>query len=119
MIYALEIDVTNLLQALGLIGGIAVLLGIAIGIASKYFEVREHPLVEMVYDMLPHFNCGACGTPGCMANANEIVFNNQKLESCKPGTAVMRKNIQKALDDYASGKLVFDNDPNKKEESLD
>lgn len=115
--YALEIDIVNMLQALGIIGLLAVVLGIAIGIATKYFEVKDHPMVEMVYDMLPHFNCGACGTPGCLANANEIVFRNQPLSSCKPGTAVMRKNIQKVLDDYKSGALVFENDPLKKEES--
>ena len=112
-----NIDVQALLQAILIIGGVAIILGVAIGIASKYLEVKEHPLVEMVYEMLPHFNCGACGTPGCMANANEIVKNNQPLSSCKPGTEVMRKNIQKVLDDYKSGKLVFENDPLKKEES--
>lgn len=113
----MNIDWMNLLQAIGMLGGIAIFLGLAIGIASKYLEVKAHPLVETVYDMLPHFNCGACGTPGCMANAEEIVFRNQPLSSCKPGTEVMRKNIQKVLDDYKSGKLVFENDPLKKEES--
>lgn len=113
----MNIDWINLLQAIGLLGGIAILLGLAIGIANKYLEVKAHPLVETVYEMLPHFNCGACGTPGCMANAEEIVFKNQPLTSCKPGTAVMRKNIQKVLDDYKSGKLVFENDPLKNEES--
>lgn len=113
----MDINVLDLLQALGLLTLLAVFLGVAIGIANKYLEVKAHPLVEQVYDMLPHFNCGACGTPGCMANAEEIVFRNQPLESCKPGTAVMRKNIQKVLDDYKKGRLVFENDPLKKEES--
>lgn len=97
-----------MLYAVLLIGAIGLVLGVAIGIANKYLEVKAHPLVQAVYDMLPHFNCGACGTPGCMANAEEIVNNNQPLESCKPGNAEMRRNIKKLLDDYKSGDLKFD-----------
>jgi len=90
------------------IGAVGLVLGVLIGVANKFFEVKEDPVVEMVYDLLPHFNCGACGTPGCMANAKEIVFNNQPLESCKPGNAQMRKAIKKVLDDYKTGELSFD-----------
>jgi len=96
------------------IAAIGLVLGVAIGIASKYLTVKEHPLVQAVYDELPHFNCGACGTPGCMANANEIVNNNQPLTSCKPGNQEMRNTIQKMLDDYKDGKLTFEDD--KKQE---
>lgn len=79
---------------------IGMILGVAIGIANKYLEVKAHPLVQQVYDELPHFNCGACGTPGCMANAEEIVFKNQPLTSCKPGDQAMRTRISKLIDDY-------------------
>ena len=88
------------------IGIIGLLLGIFIGIATIVFEVKEDPVVEAVYNLLPHFNCGACGTPGCLANAKEIVFNNQPLESCKPGNQQMRNAIKKVLDDHKSGKLL-------------
>ena len=87
---------------------IGIILGLLIGAATLIFEVKEDPVVEMVYDLLPHFNCGACGTPGCLANAKEIVFNNQPLTSCKPGNEAMRRSIQKVLDDYKSGELTFD-----------
>ena len=97
-----------ILQAIIWVGIIGLVLGLAIGIFNILFEVKEDPLVEAVYDLLPHFNCGACGTPGCLANAKEIVNNNQPLTSCKPGDAAMRKSIQKLLDDYKSGALTFD-----------
>ena len=113
----MNIDWLDLLRAVLMLGAIGIVLGLAIGIANKYLEVKSHPLVEKVYDALPHFNCGACGTPGCLANAEEIVFRNQPLTSCKPGDAAMRKQIQSMLDDYKSGKLVFENDPLKNEES--
>ena len=95
-------------EAILWIGIIGILLGLLIGIANLFLAVKEDPLVEAVYDLLPHFNCGACGTPGCLANSKEIVFNNQPLESCKPGDAAMRKKIQRLLDDYKSGKITFE-----------
>ena len=90
----------EILRAILSIGAIGLILGVLIGVANRYLEVKAHPLVQQVYDNLPHFNCGACGTPGCMANAEEIVFKNQPLESCKPGDAAMRKRIKKLIDDY-------------------
>ncbi len=105
-----NIDITDLIFAVIAIGAIGLILGFLIGIANKFLEVKVHPMVEQVYEMLPHFNCGACGTPGCMANAEEIVHNNQPLSSCKPGTADMRRNIQSLLDDWKSGKLQFEED---------
>ena len=90
------------------IGAIGLILGVAIGIANKYLEVKVDPLVEKVYDQLPHFNCGACGNPGCMAMAETVVNENAPLTNCKPGNAEMRETIQSILDDYKSGKLTFD-----------
>lgn len=97
-----------MLNAILYIGAIGLVLGLAIGIASKYLEVKVPPMVQTVYDMLPHFNCGACGTPGCMAMANEVVNNGYPVTKCKPGTDQMKREIQKLLDDYKSGKLTFD-----------
>lgn len=91
---------SEILRAILSIGAIGLILGILIGVANKYLEVKNHPLVQQIYDELPHFNCGACGTPGCMANAEEIAFKNQPLESCKPGDAAMRKRIKRLIDDY-------------------
>lgn len=94
--------------ALLIVGAIGLILGVLIGVANMFLEVKAEPIVQAVYDMLPHFNCGACGTPGCMANAEEIVHRNQPLTSCKPGDQHMRNNIKKLLDDYKSGALTFD-----------
>ncbi len=90
------------------IGAIGLVLGVAIGVANKYLEVKVPPMVQTVYDRLPHFNCGACGTPGCMAMANAVVNDGYPVTNCKPGTDQMKREIQKLLDDYKSGKLTFD-----------
>lgn len=102
-----------MLEAVLLIGAIGLILGVSIGIANKYLEVKSHPLVEAIYNELPHFNCGACGNPGCLAMSNSVFSTNQPLTDCKPGDAEMRRTIQTILDDYKSGKLVFENDPTK------
>lgn len=90
------------------IGAIGLILGVLIGIANKFFEVKVDPLIEAVYDLLPHFNCGACGNPGCLAMATTVVNENAPLTNCKPGDADMRKTIQRVLDDYESGALSFE-----------
>lgn len=90
------------------ITAIGIVLGLLIGIANIFLEVKPDPMVQKVYDMLPHFNCGACGTPGCMAMANAIVNEGYSQNNCKPGTVQMKKQIGQLLDDYISGKLTFD-----------
>lgn len=60
------------------------ILGLALGIASKVFYVQEDPRIDMVEKLLPGFNCGACGTPGCRANAVAILALETKIRSCKP-----------------------------------
>lgn len=104
----MNIDLTNILMALLQIGAIGIVLGVLIGIATKIFEVKIPPMIKAVYDKLPHVNCGACGTPGCMAMATAVVEENYPITNCKPGTDQMKKNIQKMLDDYKAGTLTFE-----------
>ena len=98
----------DILFAVLQIGAIGLVLGILIGIATKIFEVKIPPMIKAVYDQLPHVNCGACGTPGCMAMATAVVTEDYPIKNCKPGTDQMKRNIQGMLDDYKSGKLMFD-----------
>ena len=69
-------------SAILLVAGLA--LGLMLGIASKLFHVQEDPRIDMVEKLLPGFNCGACGTPGCRANAVAILNLENKIRSCKP-----------------------------------
>ena len=90
------------------IGAIGLVLGVLIGVATKVFEVKIPPMIKAVYDKLPHVNCGACGTPGCMAMATAVVEEDYPVTKCKPGTDLMKKNIQKMLDEYKAGTLTFE-----------
>lgn len=75
-----------MLNATLVIGGLGLLLGLGLALAAKYLEVFEDVRIAEVEKMLPNYNCGACGTPGCHAFATEIVTGKAgKISRCKPG----------------------------------
>lgn len=67
---------------LGLIGAV---LGIVLAVASDLFHVEVDERVETVTEMLPGYNCGACGFPGCAGMAEKVVAGETNLKACKPG----------------------------------
>lgn len=71
-----------MLQAVFILGGLGVVVGICLALASKVFYVYVDPLVLAVDDALPGANCGGCGLPGCMPNAEAIVAGKAEPNSC-------------------------------------
>jgi formate dehydrogenase (NADP+) beta subunit len=71
-----------MLQAVMIMGGLGVMVGIGLAVASKVFYVYVDPKVEAVDGVLPGANCGGCGLPGCSANAEAIVAGNASPNSC-------------------------------------
>ncbi|WDP89464.1 MAG: RnfABCDGE type electron transport complex subunit B [Desulfobacter sp.] len=69
-------------QAIMMMGGLGVVIGTALLIASKKFYVYEDPKVVAIDDALPGANCGGCGYPGCTANAEAIANGEQDVNSC-------------------------------------
>lgn len=63
-------------------GGLGVVIGTVLVIASKAFYVYEDPKVVAVNGELPGANCGGCGYPGCNANAEAIVKGLSGVNSC-------------------------------------
>ena len=43
------------------IGGLTFLLATALIFANRKLYVEEDPRIDVVEEMLPHANCGACG----------------------------------------------------------
>ena len=54
-------------------GGIGVLLALALVYADRKLYVYEDPRIDQVDAMLPHANCGACGCVGCRMFAEKLV----------------------------------------------
>jgi NADPH-dependent glutamate synthase beta subunit-like oxidoreductase/Na+-translocating ferredoxin:NAD+ oxidoreductase RNF subunit RnfB len=71
-----------MIQSILMMGGLGVVIGTALVIASKAFYVYEDPKVLAIDDVLPGANCGGCGMPGCTANAQAIVAGKASVNSC-------------------------------------
>jgi Na+-translocating ferredoxin:NAD+ oxidoreductase subunit B len=77
-------DGNIILVSAGIVGSVGATVGIMLAVGSKIFHVEVDERIQIIYEMLPHFNCGSCGTPGCMAMAGELVNNKADVNRCKP-----------------------------------
>ena len=66
-------------------GGLGIVVGVGLALASKVFYVYVDPKIEAVEDALPGANCGGCGLPGCSSNAVAIVEGKASPASCVVG----------------------------------
>ena len=69
------------------------LLAYFLAIANKRLYVYEDPLIEQVEELLPHSNCGACGSAGCRNFAELAVLGKMDPGCCTVNTAEQNKNI--------------------------
>ena len=69
-------------EAVIIMGGLGLLVGIGLAVASKVFYVYVDPKVVAIDDALPGANCGGCGLPGCMPNAEAIAAGKAAPNSC-------------------------------------
>ncbi|MDM8517775.1 FAD-dependent oxidoreductase [Desulfobacterales bacterium HSG16] len=68
--------------AILIMGGLGAIVGIGLAAASKIFYVYVDPQILAVDEELPGANCGGCGFPGCMSNAEAIVAGDSPPTSC-------------------------------------
>lgn len=78
------------------LAGIGFILGILISVVSKVFYVEEDPSIEEVVELLPRYNCGACGFPGCKEMAIALLNKEAKPGLCKP----LKKESLPPLEEY-------------------
>ena len=72
---------------------IGALLGVMLGVASKVFHVELDEREAKVTEMLPGYNCGGCGYPGCSGLAAALIGKETDTVSCKPCKADRKKEI--------------------------
>ncbi|MDJ0721723.1 MAG: FAD-dependent oxidoreductase [Desulfobacterales bacterium] len=72
----------SIIPALTMLGGIGIIVGVVLAVASKIFYVYVDPKILAIEDVLPGANCGGCGLPGCSANAEAIVAGRAAANSC-------------------------------------
>lgn len=84
------------------LAGLGLIFGFGLAIASKVLHVEVDTRVEDISKMLPNYNCGSCGYPGCNGFAEAIVNGEaEALSQCKPGKLDTNfASIRKYLDEH-------------------
>ncbi|KOR29147.1 Fe-S cluster protein [Achromatium sp. WMS1] len=59
-----------------------IILSLILVAANKKLLVYEDPRIDTVEELLPHANCGACGTAGCRVFAELLVKGQKKPAEC-------------------------------------
>lgn len=67
-----------------LLAGVGFAFGALIALLAKVLYVKEDTRVSTLTTLLPGYNCGACGFPGCNGLADAIINQNAPVEKCKP-----------------------------------
>lgn len=90
-------DFMNILVAFGIVGGIALILGVLLALISHFFAVPENETVKAVRACLPGVNCGACGYKGCDDYAVAVAAGSAKPNLCVPGAEATAKELGEVL----------------------
>ena len=86
-------DFEKILIACLIVGGVGLLIGVLLGIASKFLSVKVDEKVEKVRAALPGNNCGGCGYPGCDGLAAAIACGDAEPNGCPVGGPEVAKAI--------------------------
>lgn len=65
--------------------------------ANKRLYVYEDPRIDQVEALLPHSNCGACGTAGCRNFAEQVVAGETMPAKCTVNAPDMNASIASLL----------------------
>lgn len=90
---------------------LGVVLGLALGFASRAFHVEGNPLVAEVEAMMPGSNCGQCGFPGCSGAATAIVEGRAAPTCCPPGGKALAAELGAKLGIAVDLSAVADEGP--------
>lgn len=85
------------------------ILGLGLAYAADVFKVEVDTRIETITELLPGYNCGACGYPGCAGFAENIVDGNvEQLSDCKPGKDTHYDAILEYIKDHPNpdGSLI-------------
>ena len=76
---------TEILIAVGILGGLGLIFGLILAVASKVFYVETDPRLDKLNECLPGANCGGCGYAGCAAYAEAVLKGEAAIGACASG----------------------------------
>jgi RnfABCDGE-type electron transport complex B subunit len=85
--------VNEIATAAGVMLGVAGFFGVALAMAHRWLRVEEDPRVEVLEEMLPGTNCGACGEPGCVAFAEALTRGDVLPGTCSVSSSEAVREI--------------------------
>lgn len=85
------------LTAVVAMGGLTFLLATMLILANRKLYVEEDLRIDVVEEMLPHANCGACGYPGCRPFAEALVSASVAPGKCSVSNTQGREAIAEYL----------------------
>lgn len=101
----MQIDWQNILIAVSTLVIIALSLGIIITVTSTKFAIAEDNRITEVTAMLPGYNCGSCGHPGCAGFATALVSGTAtEVSGCRPSKSEARERISNYLKEHVQNK---------------
>ena len=75
----------QILIAIGILGGLGLIFGLVLAIASKVFYVETDPRLDELNECLPGANCGGCGYAGCGGYAEAVLKGEAAIGKCASG----------------------------------
>lgn len=72
---------------IAVLGGLGLVFGLVLAFASRVFAVDEDPRKELLMELMPGANCGACGFAGCSAYADAVIDGTTVVGACPVGGA--------------------------------
>jgi len=79
--------------AVSALGALTFVLASLLVLANRKLQVYEDPRIDVVEEMLPHVNCGACGYPGCRPFAEALVSGEAQPGKCTVSSEEGRAQI--------------------------
>ena len=91
-------NVTAILVAALVVGGVGILIGFFLGISGEKFKVEVDEKEVAILGELPGNNCGGCGYAGCSGLAAAIAKGEAPVNQCPVGGAPVAAKIKTQKD---------------------
>jgi len=92
-----------MIKALVMMLILGALCGLVLGFAATKFHVEPDHREEDLLAMLPGYNCGGCGYPGCSGMAAALADGSGDIDRCKPSKPEGKQKIKDYLKGHTPG----------------
>ncbi|MDT8340290.1 MAG: RnfABCDGE type electron transport complex subunit B [Longimicrobiales bacterium] len=93
----MALEPSTILSSVAILGGVGTTFGALIALANAKLRVEEDPRLDVLTDLLPGANCGACGYAGCRAFAEAVITGATLPATCTVMSADEREDVASYL----------------------